>query len=219
MLEKLKSSRFRFINEQLYTMKSQDAYKLFQEDSEAFTAYHEGYNNQTKSWPKNPVDMIIQTIEKMTKNNKKLIIGDFGCGDAKIAKTFSELTVHSFDLVSLDPCVTVCDMASTPLSDEVLDIAVFCLSLMGTNFSEYLVEANRVLKVGGQLLIAEVQSRFDNIQKFMEILIKFGFKIKSKDFSCKYFYLMYFEKERNLGKNSKKKVPHLSLKPCYYKKR
>lgn len=46
-------------------MKSQDAYKLFQEDSEAFTAYHEGYNNQTKSWPKNPVDMIIQTIEKM----------------------------------------------------------------------------------------------------------------------------------------------------------
>ena len=33
-----------------------------------------------------------------------------------------------------------------PLKDSTVDIAVFCLSLMGTNLSSYLREANRVLK-------------------------------------------------------------------------
>ena len=33
-----------------------------------------------------------------------------------------------------------------PLKDSSIDIAVFCLSLMGTNLSSYLLEANRVLK-------------------------------------------------------------------------
>ncbi|KAK6637789.1 hypothetical protein RUM44_008211 [Polyplax serrata] len=219
MLEKLKSSRFRFINEQLYTMKGKDAFKLFQDDADAFVAYHEGYSKQMKSWPKKPVDIIIETLKKLTEANNNLAIGDFGCGDAKIATTLTNVTVHSFDLASLNPSVTICDMTKTPLENETLDIAVFCLSLMGTNFSEYLVEANRVLKTNGKLIVAEVQSRFDNVEKFMEILIKFGFKLVSKDFSCRFFYIMNFKKEKNIGKNALKKLPNLSLKPCFYKKR
>lgn len=35
-----------------------------------------------------------------------------------------------------------------PLADESVDIAVFCLALMGTNLQEILEEANRVLKQG-----------------------------------------------------------------------
>ena len=35
-----------------------------------------------------------------------------------------------------------------PLSPESADVAVFCLSLMGTNLVEYLKEAHRVLKLG-----------------------------------------------------------------------
>ena len=34
----------------------------------------------------------------------------------------------------------------TPLASSSVDIAVFCLSLMGTNFPSYIQEANRVLK-------------------------------------------------------------------------
>jgi ribosomal RNA-processing protein 8 len=41
--------------------------------------------------------------------------------------------VHSFDLVAVNEMVTACDMANVPLQDENIDIAVFCLSLMGTN--------------------------------------------------------------------------------------
>lgn len=35
-----------------------------------------------------------------------------------------------------------------PLRDASVDIAVFCLSLMGTNLADFLAEANRVLKMG-----------------------------------------------------------------------
>ena len=49
------------------------------------------------------------------------------------------------------------------MEDEVLDIGVFSLSLMGTNFPDFLVEANRVIKPGGTLFIAEVLSRFKDV--------------------------------------------------------
>lgn len=38
------------------------------------------------------------------------------------------------------PCLQV------PLNDASVDLAVFCLSLMGTNLADFLAEANRVLK-------------------------------------------------------------------------
>ncbi len=77
------------------------------------------------------------------------VIADFGCGEARLAQAVgSTLTVHSFDLVAANTLVTACDMANTPLESESVEIAVFCLSLMGTNLKDFLKEANRVLKVG-----------------------------------------------------------------------
>lgn len=74
-------------------------------------------------------------------------IADFGCGDAKLAMTV-EQNIHSFDLVAVNESVVACDMSSVPLEDGSVDVAVFCLSLMGTNLNDYILEANRVLKVG-----------------------------------------------------------------------
>ena len=67
---------------------------------------------------------------------------------------------------------------------------------MGTNFPKFLREANRVLNFGGKLFIAEVMSRFTNIDEFVERMKnEAGFKSlkvnKLKDF----FYVMVFEKE------------------------
>jgi hypothetical protein len=63
--ESLKGSRFRFINEQLYTQSSQESMRTFEEDQTAFSAYHEGYRHQISQWPLNPLDRIIKQIEKM----------------------------------------------------------------------------------------------------------------------------------------------------------
>ncbi|KAJ8931778.1 hypothetical protein NQ314_015310 [Rhamnusium bicolor] len=60
MLEKLKAARFRFLNEQIYTTDSKEAHKIFKSDPEAFRAYHEGYRQQVKTWPLNPLDVIIK---------------------------------------------------------------------------------------------------------------------------------------------------------------
>ena len=39
-------------------------------------------------------------------------------------------------------------LQQVPLGDASVDVAVFCLSLMGTNLADYLTEAHRVLKTG-----------------------------------------------------------------------
>ncbi|KAJ8984887.1 hypothetical protein NQ317_002727 [Molorchus minor] len=177
LMEQLKAARFRFLNEQIYTTTSKEAHNIFKRDPEAFMAYHEGYRQQVKKWPLNPLDVIIKSIRKLVgKKHGKLLFGnlpknciiaDFGCGDAKLAKSV-EQRVYSFDLIAVDETVVACDMAKVPLKDESVHVAVFCLSLMGTNLHDYLLEANRVLKVGGLLKIAEVESRFEDVEKFIE---------------------------------------------------
>jgi ribosomal RNA-processing protein 8 len=89
-----------------------------------------------------------------------LVIADFGCGDARLAQSVTH-KVHSFDLVALNEHITACDMAHTPLPDGSVDIAVFCLSLMGTNLSDFILEANRVLKIGHVLLICVILCSYE----------------------------------------------------------
>ncbi len=92
--------------------------------------------------------------------NPKLVVGDFGCGDARLAQSVPN-KVHSFDLVAVNEHVTACDIANVsrptesqhltrrtqvPLEDGVLDVAVFSLSLMGVNYMDFIREAWRTLK-------------------------------------------------------------------------
>ncbi|XP_048389413.1 ribosomal RNA-processing protein 8 isoform X2 [Stegostoma tigrinum] len=213
MEERLKSARFRYINEQLYTSSSADAMKLFGQDLATFQLYHRGFTAQVERWPENPVDRIIQYIRNRPST---AVIADFGCGDCKIARSVSN-KVHSFDLVALNEHVTVCDMANVPLPDESVDIVVFCLALMGTNLLDFLTEANRVLRQGGILKIAEVASRFEDVRRFTSVLGSLGFKLISKDTENSYFYLFDFRKSGSPVE--KGKLPRLQLKPCLYKRR
>ncbi|VDQ15435.1 unnamed protein product [Trichobilharzia regenti] len=134
-------NRFRFLNEKLYNCSSKEAATLFKEDPGAFGIYHEGYKQQLSQWPQDPL------IWQTSGSNKRLKIADLGCGDARLSHMLpNEHKVYSFDLVSVNERVTACDMAHTPLKTNEVDFAVFCLSLMGTNCSEFLYEANRILK-------------------------------------------------------------------------
>ncbi|CAM4551598.1 unnamed protein product [Leuciscus chuanchicus] len=176
MLRQLEAARFRYINELLYTSTSGEAKRMFQQDPEAIAVYHKGYTTQVQHWPENPVDSIISYI---CQKPPSLVVADFGCGDCKIARSVKN-KVHSFDLAPVCDLATACDMAKVPLRDSTVDIAVFCLSLMGTNLGEFLAEANRVLVMGGVLKIAEVASRFENIRSFIGALSSLGFKIVNK---------------------------------------
>lgn len=214
MLERLKAAQFRYLNEKLYTSSGSEAQQLFQNDPNAFETYHQGYQLQVKKWPVNPLDVIIKKIMKMPKTHT---IADLGCGEAALSRRVPH-KVRSFDLVATAPGVEACDMARTPLLSASMDVTVYCLALMGTDLTQYLLEANRVLKMGGHLLIAEVESRFDKVEDFAKEVERLGFKLKQLDKSNKVFYFMEFTKIRD-PPVKKAKLPALTLKPCLYKRR
>ncbi|KAK1411870.1 hypothetical protein QVD17_32685 [Tagetes erecta] len=220
MKAKLSGGHFRMLNEKLYTCSGDEAFKYFKEDPSLFDMYHTGYQEQMSRWPEQPVNIIIKWLKD---HNSSLIVADFGCGDARLAKGVKN-KVFSLDLVSNDPSVIACDMSNTPLDSLSIDVAVFCLSLMGTNFPSFLQEAHRVLKPSGWLLIAEVKSRFNpnnggaDPDKFSQAVCDLGFTSVSKDFSNKMFILLYFRKKPK-NKSSNKEIKWPELKPCLYKRR
>jgi hypothetical protein len=78
------------------------------------------------------------------------MVADLGCGDAALAQYFKNkkgIKVRSFDLVKVNEFVEVCDMAQVPLENDSVDVAIFCLSLMGTNFLSFIREACRYTKL------------------------------------------------------------------------
>ncbi|KAJ3827072.1 methyltransferase-domain-containing protein [Lentinula raphanica] len=236
MKQKLEGARFRLLNQTLYESKSEDAHRMMQDDPTVYTEYHNGFRQQASSWPTNPADHYTETLSTYPT---KTIVADLGCGDAAIARALTSqgLSVLSFDLVSINPYVVEADICGTlPLpgsegtdgssSDgeaHIVDVAVFSLSLMSTNWPQSIREAWRILKPHGELKIAEVTSRFRSLEEFVSLVSSVGFKLKSKDHRNTHFTFFEFKKVPRKYKSSKEWDAILSkadiLKPCEYKRR
>lgn len=202
MAQKLVSSRFRHLNELLYTEPSAKAFDILEKDPEMFTQYHEGFRRQVSVWPENPVDGYLEDIkrrgqikgpqkgkssggggrgynsnssatnfatEPLPRTTGTCTIADLGCGDAKLAaelkskKKALRLDILSYDLQSPSPHVTRADIANLPLADGSVNVAIFCLALMGTNWLDFVEEAYRVLHWKGELWVAEIKSRLGHV--------------------------------------------------------
>lgn len=57
---------------------------------------------------------------------------------------------HLYSLHHVEP------LLASPAGDASVDVAVFCLALMGRDYGTFLEEACRVLRPGGHLWVAEV---------------------------------------------------------------
>jgi predicted SAM-dependent methyltransferase len=57
----------------------------------------------------------------------------------------------------------------------MLDVALFCLSMMGSNVTDYVREAHRTLKLDGWLHIYEPTARFSDREAFARSLRALGF--------------------------------------------
>jgi hypothetical protein len=134
--------------------------------------YHSLYREARKTWAVVPFEEIIKELLL----REEYVVGDFGCGEALLDEKLGDhCTVHSFDHVAVNDSVTTCDLADVPLDDGELDVAVFCLSLMGSNFTDYLREAHRTLKLDGRLHIYEATTRFSDRSQFTADLKRLGF--------------------------------------------
>jgi len=98
-------------------------------------------------------------------------IADLGCGDAAISSNLEKekkklkLEIFSYDLQNPSPLVMRADIANLPLKDDSIDVAIFCLALMGTNWIDFIEEAYRILHWKGELWISEIKSRFGRVSK------------------------------------------------------
>lgn len=189
MRQKLISARFRHLNETLYTRPSEEAFDLFKESPEMFDEYHEGFRQQVKVWPENPVSSFLKDVRArgkartpgkgkpnapaaplsrtpLPRTSGTCTIADLGCGDAQLSQSLDadkgklRLQVRSFDLQAPNKHITQADISNLPLADGSVDVAVFCLALMGTNWVDFIEEAYRVLRWKGELWVAEIKSRF-----------------------------------------------------------
>lgn len=67
MAAKLLSSRFRHLNQTLYTTPSTSAFELFTRTPSAYEAYHAGFRAQVAVWPENPVEGFIAELKTRGK--------------------------------------------------------------------------------------------------------------------------------------------------------
>lgn len=108
-------------------------------------------------------------LSPLPRTDGKCHIADLGCGDAKLSEALQKelkklnLAIYSYDLQNPSPLVTKADIANVPLADGSVDIAIFCLALMGTNWVDFIEEAFRILRWKGELWVAEIKSRFGRV--------------------------------------------------------
>jgi ribosomal RNA-processing protein 8 len=114
MDSQLHGSRFRWLNESLYTTTGREALDMFRRDPGAFDVYHDGFRRQVEGWPENPVDRMITLVRAMPAD---AVIADLGCGEARLAASVPQ-KVHSFDLVAVNDRVTYVDGAECFLLGE-----------------------------------------------------------------------------------------------------
>jgi len=174
----LKYGDFTRLNNKINNENSGTTHQRLLNDPSEWEEYHRQYREARKIWPLIPYEEIIKRIEQLSPRH---LIGDFGCGEAKILEKFGNKRVYSFDHIAINENVTACDLKSIPLTDKI-DIAVFSLSLMGKNWPDYIKEAKRCLHTNGYLFIAETTNSIKGrLSKLKEVLEKQGFDIYNEE--------------------------------------
>ncbi|EJU04794.1 hypothetical protein DACRYDRAFT_62996 [Dacryopinax primogenitus] len=227
MKASLSGARFRWINEQLYTSSASSAHELMRSQPNLYEDYHAGFAAQLVGWPTPPLDALAVLLQKLPKT---ALIADLGSGPGTLAKKLvpQGRKVLSFDLHP-DDWVTEADFCERiPLpgsegeeSGAIVDACVCCLSLMGTDWICGVREARRVLVANGQLLVAEVTSRFTDVSNFVQVIESVGFRMTKKDDGDTHFMLFVFEKVDKDLEEWEEVVQRAEglLKPCEYKRR
>jgi superfamily II DNA or RNA helicase len=177
---------FSEMNQRWSVTKSENTHNRLSNNPSEWYYYHTLYSEKRKTWSEIPYIEIAKKINV----RPDWIVGDFGCGENLLSKEITN-KVYAFDHIAIDNSVYSCDIKNVPIEDNVLDAAVFSLSLMGSNYTDYFKEAYRTLKIYGNIFVCEPakkwEGREDDLKKSIESV---GFKcfgaIKNTD---KFIYI------------------------------
>eukprot|EP01054_Gregarina_sp_Poly1_P002297 Gregarina_sp_Poly_1__2296@NODE_1611_length_3717_cov_65_703836_g1062_i0_p2_GENE_NODE_1611_length_3717_cov_65_703836_g1062_i0NODE_1611_length_3717_cov_65_703836_g1062_i0_p2_ORF_typecomplete_len296_score15_46Methyltransf_8/PF05148_15/1_1e49Methyltransf_31/PF13847_6/0_00066MetW/PF07021_12/0_001Ubie_methyltran/PF01209_18/0_017Methyltransf_23/PF13489_6/0_058Methyltransf_11/PF08241_12/0_11_NODE_1611_length_3717_cov_65_703836_g1062_i02021089 len=240
--DSLEGGQFRLINETFYLESSEKTQLRLtkQKDLQWAAKYHTGYAKQMEKWPAHPLDTIIPWIQETVPANS--IILDLGSGDCRIWKVLKE----SYRVISVDFAPPNSELPPTHShvqkyldcggfiksnirkisilpNNSVKGCCVFCLSLMGTDWPNFIQEAVRIMQKNSYLAIAEVSSRIDSCSAFVRSLEHYGLlhvkKVCLKDYFTVLFFKIYDGKVSR-GTSAKLQLAEGNLlKPCVYNKR
>ena len=175
---------FTRLNNQINNENSATTHERMLKDLTEWEEYHRQYRGARKDWSIIPYEEIIKRIKQLFTNRMlaAVQIGDLGCGEAKIMEAFGADRVYSFDHVAVNDKVIACDMKKVELADDVLDVAVFSLSLMGRNWIDYIIEAKRCLATNGYMLIVETtKSMKGRLSNLRDVITGQGFEIYTEE--------------------------------------
>lgn len=212
--ERLEGGEFRLLNEKMYNNEELTA--------EQIERYHEYYRNRIKEWPADPNAMVLKELSEIFAKKEasaELKVADLGCGDSdkykKCKLNGRRVDFSFFDKYPVNENVIRADLHKIPVENKEFDVVVCCLSLMMEDVTKVMKEVNRILKVGGMFLFAEVRSRLDSIHRFVTRMEKFGYKSENVNSSNKYFTIIKLKKTEDT--HDSKKLS-LKMKKCTYKK-
>ncbi len=166
---------FSNLNKRWNGSKSTTTHERLRHNPEEWEFYHTLYGQARSTWTWVPYYELAKIIGR---GSTRRVVADFGCGEDLLGQSLrsKEMLVHSFDHVAINKDVTAIDMGEgIPLDDGEVDVAVFCLSLMGKNNGDYIREAARVLAFDGDIHIVEASSRIKSSQTVIYRLERLGF--------------------------------------------
>ena len=166
---------FSELNQKWSVSNSSNTFKRIKQNKEEWYYYHQLYRDKREEWDEIPFKEIAKKITK----REDWIVADMGCGENLLAKEIPN-KVHGFDYVACEPSVIECDMSKVPLNDNSVDVVVYSLSLMGSNYLDYLKEGHRILKPFGLMFICEPYKKVkDKLESYENKLKEIGFNVTS----------------------------------------
>ena len=173
------------LHQRYKTLKSSNLNEEFRNHPDLWHTYHaiSEENEQTFPVDEIPRNRIIQELDKIKTKRTKLVV-DMGCGKAQIAQHFQSdprFQFLNYDHVSCNESVISCDISRTPLDDHSAEICILSLAMWGSNCSDYVEEAHRILETNGKLYIIEPTKRWSDQdlggERLRSLLEEKGFRI------------------------------------------
>jgi len=187
---KKKYRDFTYINNGWYNSNSKNLNIKLTKNPKEWELYHTYYNELKSKWKTNHLDYIVDYVNK----RPDWIVADLGCGLDPL-RTLIQNKLYSFDHIAINDEVIACDISNTPLEDNSMDVVIFSLSLMGTNYNEYIKEANRILKPYQYVLIVEPKNRWmDKIEELKNEIKNNNFTIHDDFTDDMFIYIIGIKK-------------------------
>ena len=180
-------SRFSDLNRTWKTSGSDNLHKKLVADPSEWKEYHNLYSDARKEWPEIPANEIAEQL----KSNLNYRIADLGCGECLLSDLLPKHNIQGYDHVAFDSRVISADISCLQCENESYDVAVLSLALMGANWADYIIEANRILVNNGLIFIAENAGSWegDKFCKLKETLELTGFRIFQEKKSFDFIYI------------------------------